>query len=209
MSDWSRMSPLDCTLILDEFYSHYVWSDHPQANLSRSSASYVEDVDRDPVLIVDGLIRIGDTQAEDRMDARTESRHRRGQFGGQLPGRWRQQTPQRAAIPLLKAGVPQEEMKAIRTCFRKKRDVMISGLRRLGVPLTMIREAPSTYGVTLRYQNAERRHVLLPSSSGLPGITVPGIFDVNPGEEERNARADSGNMLDSASGPNCLTWRLD
>ncbi|HWA16919.1 MAG TPA: aminotransferase class I/II-fold pyridoxal phosphate-dependent enzyme, partial [Gemmatimonadales bacterium] len=45
---------LQCTLLLDEFYSHYVWS---SAGPLVSAASHVEDVDRDPVVIFDGLTK--------------------------------------------------------------------------------------------------------------------------------------------------------
>ncbi|HEX6765860.1 MAG TPA: pyridoxal phosphate-dependent aminotransferase, partial [Polyangiaceae bacterium] len=45
---------LDCTLLLDEFYSHYVWNG---ADPLMSAAAYVEDVERDPVVIFDGLTK--------------------------------------------------------------------------------------------------------------------------------------------------------
>jgi aspartate/methionine/tyrosine aminotransferase len=45
---------LDCTLLLDEFYTHYLWNDGPALF---SAAEYVEDVERDPVVIFDGLTK--------------------------------------------------------------------------------------------------------------------------------------------------------
>jgi aspartate/methionine/tyrosine aminotransferase len=48
---------LDCTLVLDEFYSHYVWSPVDGGLPVESAARYVEDVDRDPVVILDGLTK--------------------------------------------------------------------------------------------------------------------------------------------------------
>jgi aspartate/methionine/tyrosine aminotransferase len=49
---------LDCALLLDEFYSHYVWSlGAGEPGPTVSAARYVEDVDRDPVVIVDGLTK--------------------------------------------------------------------------------------------------------------------------------------------------------
>src|SRR6185503_4254428 len=44
---------LDCCRILDEFYSHYVWAGAGVPVVS--AAACIEDVDRDPVLILDGL----------------------------------------------------------------------------------------------------------------------------------------------------------
>src|ERR1700733_3005556 len=48
---------LDCTLLLDEFYSHYIYRGRPGALPVESAARYVEDVDKDPVLIVDGFTK--------------------------------------------------------------------------------------------------------------------------------------------------------
>ena len=49
---------LDCALLIDEFYSHYIWTAaRPGALPVESAARYVEDVDRDPVVIFDGLTK--------------------------------------------------------------------------------------------------------------------------------------------------------
>ena len=49
---------LDCTLLIDEFYSHYVWRPDLVADGGLvSAAHYVEDVDRDPVVLFDGLTK--------------------------------------------------------------------------------------------------------------------------------------------------------
>ena len=45
---------LDCTLLVDEFYSHYIWDEQPAIV---SAAEYVEDVDKDPVVLFDGLTK--------------------------------------------------------------------------------------------------------------------------------------------------------
>src|SRR3569832_1512254 len=45
---------LDCAMIFDEFYSHYVWNGDGS---SVSAARYVEDVDKDPVILLDGLTK--------------------------------------------------------------------------------------------------------------------------------------------------------
>ena len=49
---------LDCALIFDEFYSHYTWRpDLVAGGLIETAARYVQDVDRDPVVILDGLTK--------------------------------------------------------------------------------------------------------------------------------------------------------
>ena len=48
----------DCTLLLDEFYSHFVWRPGlGEPGPVVSAARFVEDVDRDPVVIFDGLTK--------------------------------------------------------------------------------------------------------------------------------------------------------
>ncbi|HEY3119406.1 MAG TPA: aminotransferase class I/II-fold pyridoxal phosphate-dependent enzyme, partial [Vicinamibacteria bacterium] len=49
---------LDCALLLDEFYSHYIWTDGAAGVAPMvSAARYVEDVNRDPVIVMDGLTK--------------------------------------------------------------------------------------------------------------------------------------------------------
>ncbi|MFL5271550.1 MAG: aminotransferase class I/II-fold pyridoxal phosphate-dependent enzyme, partial [Anaeromyxobacteraceae bacterium] len=58
LSRWVRLArELECTLLIDEFYSHYVWSSRPGQLPIESAARYVEDVDRDPVVLFDGLTK--------------------------------------------------------------------------------------------------------------------------------------------------------
>src|ERR671934_359706 len=55
---WVRIArELDCSLLIDEFYSHYVWTGRPGQIPIESAARYVDDVNRDPVIIFDGLTK--------------------------------------------------------------------------------------------------------------------------------------------------------
>ena len=46
---------LDCTMLFDEFYSNYIWlSDRPS---TVSACEFVEDVDKDPVVVLNGLTK--------------------------------------------------------------------------------------------------------------------------------------------------------
>ena len=55
LSAWVRTArELDCALLIDEFYSNYVYDAAPHGV---SSAAYVENVDRDPVVLFDGLTK--------------------------------------------------------------------------------------------------------------------------------------------------------
>jgi aspartate/methionine/tyrosine aminotransferase len=48
---------LECSLLVDEFYSHYIWTGRPGQLPVESAARYVEDVDRDPVVVFDGFTK--------------------------------------------------------------------------------------------------------------------------------------------------------
>jgi len=174
---------LQCSLLLDEFYSHYVWADEEELV---SAARYVEEVDRDPVIIFDGLTKnwrypgwrctwiVGPRAVIDAVSST-------GSFldgGGSKP-------LQRSAVPLLEPAIVQAETGAIRAAFLRKKRILKEGLEAAGM-----------------------RHDLEPQGtfycwadvSGLPAgmndgmsffkaalkekvICVPGeFFDINPGK---------------------------
>lgn len=178
---------LDCTLLLDEFYSHYVWDDALLGDgppLS-SAAAYVEDVNRDPVLIFDGLTknwrypgwRVAWTVGpRDVVQAVSSA----GSFldgGGSRP-------LQRAAVPLLEDDVALAETAAIHKTFRGKRDLMLRRLQAMGVKVDRepggtfyvwgdVRELPTGLDTGMDFFRAALARQV---------ITVPGsFFDVNPG----------------------------
>lgn len=183
---------LECALLVDEFYSHYLWSAPPGRLPVESAARYVEDVDRDPVVIFDGLTknwrypgwRIGWTVAP---RAVIEAVASAGSFldgGGNKP-------IQRAAIPLLEEAHVVAETNAIHRVFREKRDQLLSGLLRLGVRSDRVPDG--TF-----YVWGDVANLPPPLNDGMgffrealkkKVIVVPGeFFDVNPGKR-RSARA--------------------
>src|SRR3984957_1415376 len=125
---------LDCALLLDEFYSHYVYRSPPGRLPIESAARYVEDVERDPVVIFDGLTknwRYPGWRVTWAIAPRTivESLSSAGSFldgGGAKP-------LQRAAVALLAEDHVVAETKAIQAAFRTKRDFLLSQLERLGI----------------------------------------------------------------------------
>jgi aspartate/methionine/tyrosine aminotransferase len=183
LSDWVAIArELDCTLLLDEFYSHYVWDGDDGVV---SAARYVEDVDRDPVVILDGLTknwrypgwRVSWTVGPKKViEAITSA----GSFldgGASAP-------MQRAAIQLLEPDHVRAETQALQQAFRTKRDLMVSGLRSLGVRFDSepegtfyawgdLSELPDSINTGMAFFKAALQKKV---------ITVPGtFFDVDPG----------------------------
>jgi len=183
---------LECSLMFDEFYSHYVYRTKPGTLPVESAARYVEDVDHDPVLIFDGLTKnwrypgwrvtwaLGPKKV---IEALTSA----GSFldgGGSKP-------LQRAAIPLMSEEHVTKETWAIHEVFREKRDLLLSRLERLGVRIDRVPD-----GTFYVWGNVSQ--LPKPISDGMSFfraaldkkvITVPGeFFDVNPGKR-RSARA--------------------
>jgi aspartate/methionine/tyrosine aminotransferase len=155
---------LDCTLLLDEFYSHYVWHG---ADPLMSAAACVEDVERDPVVIFDGLTknwrypgwRMSWTLGPSRV---IEAIASAGSFldgGGSRP-------LQRAALAVLSAEHARAEAEAIRRAFGAKRTLFYvwGNLEKLPPPL-------------------DTGDGLFRAALGEKVIVVPGaFFDVDPGQ---------------------------
>ena len=190
---WVRMArELDCSLLIDEFYSHYVWTGRPGQLPIESAARYVEDVNRDPVVLFDGLTknwrypgwRVTWTIAPAKVIEAVASAGSFLDGGGSRP-------LQRAAIPLLTDEHVQKETLATHAAFREKREKMIARLERLG-----IRADRAPDGTFYVWGNLASLPPPLNEGMGFfraalerKVITVPGeFFDVNPGKR-RSHRA--------------------
>jgi aspartate/methionine/tyrosine aminotransferase len=187
LEDWVGIArELDCTLLIDEFYSHYLWTGASGVLPVESAARYVKDVNKDPIVLFDGLTKnwrypgwrvtwtIGPKSVIDAVASA-------GSFldgGGGKP-------IQRAAVPLLEEAFVAQETNALHAAFRLKRERMISGLRALGVRID--REPDGTFYV---WGNVSMLPAPLNDGMGFfraaltkKVITVPGeFFDVNPGK---------------------------
>jgi len=174
---------LDCATIFDEFYSHYVWSGDGSPV---SAAAFVEDVDKDPVILLDGLTKnwrypgwrvswiVGPSSV-------IESVSSAGSFldgGGSRP-------LQRAAAALVTEKNAALEASSLQAAFRAKRDLMRKGLTELGVIL----DGPGD-GTFYCWGSVEKLPRPLNTGMGFfkkaleaKVIVVPGeFFDVNPGK---------------------------
>jgi aspartate/methionine/tyrosine aminotransferase len=178
---------LQCSLLIDEFYSHYVWADGGEMV---SAARYVDDVETDPVVLFDGFTKnwrypgwrcswiVGPQQV---IDAVSSS----GSFldgGGSKP-------LQRSAVPLLAPDIACGETAAIHRAFGRKRQILLDGLRAAGMRFDL--EPEGTFycwadlsalpggladGMTLFRALLERKVICVPGE----------FFDVNPGKRRSN-----------------------
>lgn len=180
---------LQCSLLIDEFYSQYVWSGDGGAV---SAARYVEDVDTDPVVLFDGFTKnwrypgwrctwiVGPRAV---IEAVSSS----GSFldgGGSRP-------LQRRAVPLLAPEYVRQESAALRRAFRRKRELLVDGLRAAGLRLG--REPEGTFycwaDVSGLPEGLDDGMAFFRRALDKRVICVPGeFFDINPGKR-RSGRA--------------------
>ncbi len=188
-----------CTLLMDEFYSHYVYEsedasgggggshfDRDGAMLRGpvSSARYVEDVNEDPVVIFDGLTkcfrypgwRVGwVVGCRDVIRSMTAA----GSFLDGGPCR----PIQRAAIEVLEPARADQETEAVRRAFAIKQRLTITSLAALGITFPgnpegtfyawgSVENLPAPLNDGVGFMRQAFKHRVL---------TVPGeYFDVNP-----------------------------
>ncbi len=193
LASWVALArELDCAMLIDEFYSHYIWSGPAGRLPVESAARYVEDVERDPVILFDGLTknwrypgwRVTWTVAPRRVIEAVASAGSFLDGGGSKP-------LQRAAIPLLDDAHVVAETNAIHAVFSDKRARMLAGLAALGIQTD--RAPDGTFYVWGRVEGLPP-----PLDDGMgffraaldhQVIVVPGeFFDVNPGKR-RSQRA--------------------
>ena len=184
LKNWVQTSrDTQCTMVLDEFYSHYLYSGD---KLSLSGAEYVEDVDKDPILIIDGLtknwrypgFRVSWTVGPKSLIGSLAS------AGSFLDGGCARPM-QLAAIKLVNRDTADQEAKAIQKNFSSKRDFMIETLANMGISVDPkpaggfycwadLSDLPEHLNTGMKFFNEALK---------VGVITVPGVFfDINPGQ---------------------------
>jgi aspartate/methionine/tyrosine aminotransferase len=190
MEAWVELARgLDCALLIDEFYAHYVWTGDPRTPAPVSAAAHVRDVNKDPIILFDGLTknwRYPGWRVTWTLGPRTviDALSSAGSFldgGGSKP-------LQRAALPLFEPGLVHRELQAIHDAFRPKRERMLRAVRDMGIRVD--REPEGTF-----YVWGDLAGLPPPLNDGMGlfraaleqrVITVPGeFFDINPGKRRR------------------------
>jgi aspartate/methionine/tyrosine aminotransferase len=195
----------DCTLLLDEFYSHFIYEESGDpGDAPVSAAAYVDNVDTDPVLIVDGLTKnyrypgwrlgwaVGPPHTIEMINRAASAID-----GGPSTA------VQRAALDVLQPDRADQETDALRSVFSVKRNLMVESLRAMGVRVD--HEPGGTFYVWASIENLPAplndADAFFRAALERRVMTVPGrFFDVNPGQE-RAANAEYAHWVRFSFGP--------
>ncbi len=178
----------NCAMLMDEFYSHFNYTDGPSSP-PVSSAAYVNDVNEDEVVIFDGLTkcfrypgwRIGWVVAPESI---IQTMTAAGSFVDGGPSR----PMQRAAIDILKPERADQETNALRHAFAAKQNLTLERLADMGIKVhgqpqgtfyvyASVADLPDAINAGTSFMHAGFKHQVL---------TVPGeYFDVNPNRERQ------------------------
>jgi aspartate/methionine/tyrosine aminotransferase len=206
LAEWVGVArETDCSLILDEFYSHFLYvpdgSKRPYRMLS--AAEFIDDVNEDPVVIVNGLTknwrypgwRISWTLGPKHLIDAVASAGSFLDGGANHPF-------QEQAISLLETELAIEEALAIQSHFGKKRRMVLDRLSELGI--TVDATPSGTFYVwanlSLLPEPINDGYTFFQKGLQEKVITVPGIFfDVNPESRRRLRRY--GNHTRISFGP--------
>ena len=178
------------TFFFDEFYSHFIYTADGKPGAGPvSAAEFVEDVEKDPIIVFDGLTksfrypgwRVGWALGPSAM-IETMARTASAIDGG--PSR----LSQRAALQVLEPERADQETHALRQVFVRKRNLMVERLEALGIRFAQpprstfycwasLEGLPEPYSDAMSFFWKALEHRVL---------TVPGqFFDVNPGKMRR------------------------
>lgn len=192
LADYVRVSrETGCALIADEFYGNYLYSPDG-APRTVSAAEFVNDVDKDPVVLLNGLTkcwRFPGWRVSWVVGPRAliEAVNSAGSFldgGGARP-------LQRAAIDMVSPERFLQETKVVQKVFGEKRAMVMDALQAMGIKIEAPPEgtfyvwaslaglpAPLSDGMELFKRALDRNVILIPGQ----------FFDVNPGKRRNRHR---------------------
>src|SRR5882724_1258989 len=195
LSAWCNLArECQCSMIFDEFYSHYIYEKSQIANRKSqipkmvSAAEFVDDVDKDPIVVVDGLTknwrypgwRISWTLGP---KAVIEAIASAGSFldgGANHPF-------QNVAVALLRPELAMAETLAVQQHFGKKRRFVLDRLEQMGIGVEVEPEVAFYVWANLGRLPKPLDDGMSFFREGLKEkvIIVPGVFfDVNPGNRQ-------------------------
>lgn len=179
-----------CTFIFDEFYSHYIYEDNAVRTVS--AAEYIDDIEKDPIVIIDGLtknwrypgLRISWTLAPKEVIKALASAGSFLDGGANHP-------VQNEVLSLLDPTRVLQEAQTLQECFKQKKEYALQRLRKLGIEVEA--EPQGTFYIWAKLSNLPE-----PLNDGFKFfeaclnekvITVPGsFFDINPEKRRSYSR---------------------
>lgn len=208
LKEWVNIArDLKCSIIFDEFYSHYIYDNKDTHSNMVSSAAYVDDVNYDPIIIIDGLtknwrypgFRLGWTLGPKSLINAIGSAGSFIDGGPNHPFQYN-------ALHLLDVKNAQKETLAIQKLFRKKRDYILTRLRNMGIIVHFEPQGTFYIWADLSKLPKTLQNATTFFEEGLKEkvITIPGIFfDINPQKRRLNAHYQSYCRI--SFGPNIKT----
>jgi aspartate/methionine/tyrosine aminotransferase len=197
LKEWVKLArKYACTLIFDEFYSHYIYSKPVGEKYKMvSSAEFIDDVNSDPVIIVDGLTKnwrypgwriswiVGPKSVIDAVSSAASFLD----GGANNPF-------QHESVALLDPELAIKETIAIQEHFTKKRNYMLGRFQEMDIIIESEPEGTFYFWANLSKLPPPLNNGMTFFEEGLKEkfITVPGIFfDVNPGRRRGSAHYQS------------------
>lgn len=181
----------NCTLIIDEFYSHFIYENGKPGDSPVSAAEFIDDINSDNILIVDGLTKsfrypgwrlawiLGREHIITNLGRATSAID----GGPSVP-------IQKAAIQLFEPERAEKETKALRNVFSRKHNLMLNCLRANGMICST--DSNSTFYVWADISRLpsplNNADVFFKEALKYKVITVPGyMFDIHPGNPQKDS----------------------
>lgn len=179
-----------CSLIIDEVYSHFIFDSGKPAPSPVSSAAFVEDVNKDQVVIVDGLTksfrypgwRLAWVVGPEEI-IKDLGRAASGIDGGpSLP-------IQRAALQLFEPNRVDQDTRALRNVFSRKQALVLRALQDQGILCS-----PDTHGTFYIWADISQlppplnnSDIFFKEALNYQVIVIPGhVFDIHPGTPRKH-----------------------
>lgn len=181
----------NCALISDEFYSHFIFDGENPASGPVSSAEFVNNVNEDPVVIIDGLTKsfrypgwrlgwvIGPKTVIDNINRAASAMD-----GGPS------QPIQKAAIQVLAPEYATQETIAVRKLFSYKRNYMLKRLKEIGIQFSPV--SKGTFYVWADISNLPEpintAEKFFREALKYNVLTIPGyFFDISPNSAKESS----------------------
>lgn len=191
-------------LALDEFYSHYIYEDGEGKEPSVSAARYVEDVEEDPVVIFDGLTKnhrypgfrvswiVGPSRVIEAINRAASALD-----GGASVAM------QRLAVLALEPARFDAETRALRRCFKEKRDYVLGRLEAMGIHVPNPPEGTFYIWADISDlpESINNCDAFCLAALESHVLTIPGrFFDINP-KREKGAPSTMAQSIRFSFGP--------